>query len=102
MRPRPSAQTASIWEPRLGSSEPENLAILLVCQQIRPLSLRGWENQATFAAWSPIAMRDIRLFRVRRKRIPETSRSGTSTTRRTCSWFIDFTFLTMDEIDAGR
>ena len=31
-RPRPSAQTASIWESRLGSIEPESFAMLLVCQ----------------------------------------------------------------------
>ena len=35
-RPRPSAQTASIWESRLGSIEPESFAMLLVCQSIRP------------------------------------------------------------------
>jgi len=31
---------------------------LSVCQQIRPSSLRDRENQATFAAWSPTAMRE--------------------------------------------
>jgi hypothetical protein len=62
--------------------------MLLVCQSIRPPSLRGWENQAIVATRSPIAIRDERPFRLRRKQIPETSRSGTSTTRRTRSRFL--------------
>ena len=62
--------------------------MLLVCQSILPPSLRGWENQAIFATRSPTAIRDIRPFRPRRKQIPETSRSGTSTTRRTRSRFL--------------
>ena len=49
MRPRPSAQTASIWGSCLGSIEPDNFAMLLVCQSIWSPSLRGWENQAIFA-----------------------------------------------------
>ena len=75
--------------------------MLRVCQQIRPSSLRDRENQATFAAWSPTAMRDIRPFRFRRKQIPETSRSGTSITRRTCSRCFELTVLIMDEIKAS-
>ena len=50
-----------------------------------PSSLRDRENQAKFAARSPTATRDMRPFRPRRKQIPETSLSGTSTTRRACS-----------------
>ena len=102
MRPRPSAQTASIWESRLGSSEPGSFAMFVVSQQISPSSPRDRENQATFAAWSPTAMRDIRPFRPRRKQIPETSRSGTSTTRRTCSRLFDLTFVTMCQIEMDR
>jgi Resolvase, N terminal domain len=64
-----------------------------VCQSIRPPSLRGWENQAIFAIRSPTAIKDTRPFRVRRKQIPETSLSGTSTTRLTRSLFLfDFRF----------
>jgi hypothetical protein len=48
-----------IWESRLGSIEPESFAMLLVCQSIRPSSLRGWENQAIFATRSPTAIRNI-------------------------------------------
>ena len=48
-----------IWESRLGSIEPESFAMLLVCQAIRPSSLRGWENQAIFATRSPTAIRNI-------------------------------------------
>src|SRR5262249_33193967 len=97
MRPPPSAQTASICGSRLGSFEPESFAMLLVCQSIWPSSLRGWENQAIFAARSPTAIRDIRLFRLRRKQIPETSRSGTWTTRRTRSWaFLTCRFLPLE------
>src|SRR4029077_2155043 len=43
---------------------------------------------STFDTRSPTAIRDIRPFRPRRKQIPETSRSGTSTTRRTRSRFL--------------
>jgi tRNA (Thr-GGU) A37 N-methylase len=43
----------------LGSIEPESFAMLLVCQSIRPPSLRGWENQAIFATRSPTAIRNI-------------------------------------------
>jgi hypothetical protein len=87
MRPRPSPQIASIWGSCLGSIEPESFAMLLVCQLIRPSSLRGSENQAIFATRSPTAIRYFRPFRLRLKQIPETSRSGTSTTRRTRSLF---------------
>src|SRR5215510_10741030 len=98
MRPPPSAQTASICGSCLGSFEPESFAMLFVCQSIWPPSLRGWENQAIFAARSPTAIRDIRPFRLRRKQIPETSRSGTWTTRRTRSrLFFDLPFLAMGE-----
>ena len=72
--------------------------MLLVCQSIRPPSLRDRENQAIFATRSPTAIRDIRPFRLRRKQIPETSRSGTWTTRRTRSRLLfDLPFLTMGE-----
>src|SRR5262249_49500664 len=91
-----SAQTASICGSCLGSFEPESFAMLFVCQSIWSPSLRGWENQAIFAARSPTAIRDIRPFRLRRKQIPETSRSGTWTTRRTCNRaFFDLPFLAM-------
>src|SRR6516165_10300863 len=62
--------------------------MFLVCQSIRPPSLRGSENQAIFATRSPTAIRNIRPFRSQRKQIPETSRSGTSTTRHTRSRFL--------------
>ena len=88
MRPRPSAQIASICGSCFGSIEPESFAMFLVCQSIRPSSLRGWENQAIFANRSPTAIRNIRPFRLRRKQMPETSRSGTSTTRCTRSRFL--------------
>ena len=55
---------------------------------ILPPSLRGWGNQAIFARRSPTAIRNIRPFRPRRKQMPETSRSGTSTTRHTRSRFL--------------
>src|SRR5262245_42896346 len=98
MRPPPSAQTASICGSCLGSSEPESVAMLLVCQSIRSPSLCDRENQAIFATRSPTATRDIRPFRLRRKQIPETSRSGTWTTRRTRSrLFFDLPFLAMGE-----
>src|SRR5262249_51556879 len=98
MRPPPSAQTASICGSCLGSSEPESFAMLLVCHSIRSPSLCDRENQAIFATRSPTAIRDIRPFRLRRKQIPETSRSGTWTTRRTRSrLFFDLPFLAMGE-----
>jgi hypothetical protein len=59
--------------------------MLLVCQSIWPPSLYDKENHAIFATRSPTAIRDIRPFRLRRKQIPDTSRSGTWTTRRTRS-----------------
>ena len=97
-RPAPSAQTASIWGSCLGSSEPESFEMLRLCQSIRARSLCERENQATFATRSPTAIRNIRPFRPRRKQIPETSRSGTSTTRLTRSGFLfDLPFLTMGE-----
>ena len=74
MRPRPSAQTASIGR---HAWEPSNLRDLRCCSyasRFRPPSLRGWENQAIFATRSPTAIRNIRPFRPRRKQIPETSR----------------------------
>src|SRR5262249_39105301 len=102
-RPTPSAQTASIWESRLGSIEPESFEMLLVCQSIRPVSLRGGENQAIFAARSPTAIRNFRPSRLRRKQIPHTSRSGTSTTRRTLSrCFFDLPLLTKGGSLFGR
>ena len=85
---RCQGQQRSIWGSCLGSIETESLAMSLVCQSIRPPSLRGWENQAIFATRSPTAIRNIRPFRPRRKQIPETSRSGTSTTRHTRSRFL--------------
>src|SRR5262245_18146459 len=98
MRPLPAAQIASICWSRLGSFEPESFAMLLVCQLIRPSSLRGWENQAIFATRSPTAISEIRPFRLRRKQMPETSRSGTWTTRRTRSrLFFDLPFLDIGE-----
>src|SRR6516162_2682036 len=82
----------------LGSFEPESFAMLRVCQSIRTSSLPDKENQAIFAARSPTAIRNIRPLSLRPKQIPETSRSGTSATRRTRSWFlIDLPFLTMEE-----
>ena len=75
--------------------------MLLVCQSIRPWSLCGWGNQAIFAAQSPTAIRNIRPFRLRRKQIPETSRSGTSTTRHTRSrFFFDLPFPVMERVFA--
>ena len=75
--------------------------MLLVCQSILPPSLRGWENQAIFATRSPTAIRNIRPFRPRRKQIPETSRSGTSTTRRTRSRFLfDLPFSPWERVSA--
>jgi hypothetical protein len=72
--------------------------MLRLCQSIRTRSLRERENQATFATRSPTAIRDIRPFRPRRRQIPETSRSGTSTTRRTRSQFLfDLPFLAIEE-----
>jgi hypothetical protein len=72
--------------------------MFFVCQSIGPSSLRGSENQAIFATRSPTAIRTIRPFRPRRKQMPETSRSGTSTTRRTRSWFLfDLPFFPMGE-----
>ncbi len=62
--------------------------MFFVCQSIRFPSLCGWENQAILAARSPTAIKRIRPFRLRRKQIPETSRSGTSTTRHTRSRFL--------------
>ena len=83
-----------------GSFEPESFAMLRVCQSIRPSSPspRDMENQAIFVARSLIAIRNIRLLLPRRKQIPETSRSGMWTTRRTRSWFFfDISFPTMGE-----
>src|SRR5215475_10690871 len=72
--------------------------MLLVCQSIRPPSLRDRENQAIFATRSPTAIRDIRLLWLRRRQIPETSRSGTWTTRHTRSRFLPhLPFLTIGE-----
>src|SRR5215469_10327543 len=62
--------------------------MLRVCQSIRTSSLPDKENQAIFAARSPTAIRNIRPLSLRPKQIPETSRSGTSTTRRTRSRFL--------------
>src|SRR5262245_21295789 len=98
MRPAPSAQTASICGSCLGSSEPESFAMLLVCQSIWPPSLRDRENHAIFATRSPTAIKNIWPFRLRRKQIPDTSRSGTCTTRRTRSRLLfGLPFLAMGE-----
>src|SRR5690242_9910351 len=72
--------------------------MFFVCQSMRPLFSRGGVNQTTFDTRSPTAIRDIRRFRPRRKQIPETSRSGTSTTRLTRSGFLfALPFLGMGE-----
>src|SRR5262245_64946730 len=74
--------------------------MFFVCQSIRPPSVRGCENQATFATRSPTAIRNIRPFRPRRRQIPETSRRGTWTTRRTrIRLLVDLTFP-MEEVSA--
>jgi hypothetical protein len=69
----------------------------IVCQSIRPSSLLGWENQAIVATRSPTAIKNIRPLLLRRKQVPETSRSGTSITRRTRSWFLFLPFSAMGE-----
>src|SRR5262245_31931659 len=98
MRPAPSAQTASICGSCLGSSEPESFAMLLVCQSIWPPSPYDRENHAIFATRSPTAIKNILPFRLRRKQIPDTSRSGTWTTRRTRRrLFFGLPFLAMGE-----
>src|SRR6476646_10438313 len=71
----------------LGSSEPESFAMLFLCQSNSLPSPRDREDQAIFASASPTAIRDIRPFALRREQLPETSRSGTSTTQRTRSPF---------------
>ena len=51
-----------------------------------------------FATRSPTAIRNIRQLRPRREQIPETSRSGTSTKRRTRNRFLfDLPFSTTGE-----
>src|SRR6478752_363722 len=98
MRPTPSAQTASICGSCLGSSEPESFAMLRLCQSIWPPSLRDRENHAIFATRSPTAIKNIWPFRLRLKQIPDTSRSGTWTTRRTRSRLLfGLPFLAMGE-----
>src|SRR6516162_3985121 len=76
--------------------------MLRVCQSIRTSSLPDKENQAIFAARSPTAIRNIRPLSLRPKQIPETSRSGTWTTRRTRSRFLlDLRFLPSERVSAG-
>src|SRR6516225_5476045 len=76
--------------------------MLRVCQSIRTSSLPDRENQAIFAARSPTAIRNIRPLSLRPKQIPETSRSGTWTTRRTRSRFLfDLRFLPSERVSAG-
>jgi len=68
-----------------------------VCQSIgRPLA-RGGENHAIFASRSPTATRWIRPFLLRCEQMPETSSSGTWTTRHTRSrFFLNLPFAAMD------
>src|SRR5215471_19371708 len=76
--------------------------MLRVCQPIRTSSLPDKENQASFAARSPTAIRNIRPLSLRPKQIPETSRSGTWTTRRTRSRFLfDLRFLLSERVSEG-
>src|SRR5262252_226731 len=76
--------------------------MLRLCQSIRTSSLPDKENQAIFAARSPTAIRNIRLLSLRPRQIPETSRSGTWTTRRTRSrFFFDLRFLPSERLSAG-
>src|SRR6516162_11220728 len=76
--------------------------MLRVCQSIWTSSLPDRENQAISAARSPTAIRNIRPLPPRRRQIPETSRSGTWTTRRTRSrFFFDFRFLPSERVSAG-
>src|SRR5258706_10176401 len=97
MRPIPSAQTASICGSCLGSYE--SFAMLFLCQSNSLPSPRDRDDQAIFASASPTAIRDIRPFALRREQIPETSRSGTSTTRRTRSrFFFGLPFLAMEKV----
>ena len=73
---------------------PEDLPCLLRCAtgKTRRSSLPG-----------PTAIRNIRLLSLLRRQIPETSRSGTWTTRRTRSWFFfDLPFLTMGKDLCGH
>src|SRR6516225_185853 len=76
--------------------------MLRVCQSIRTSSLPDKENQAIFAARSPTAIGNIRPLSLRPKQIPETSRSGTSTTRRTRRRLLfDLRFLLSERVSAG-
>ena len=80
-RPGPSAQMASICGSDLGNSDPGSDARHVVCHSSGPSSGAGRANQASLALWSPMANSAIFPFGPRRRQMPETSRSGTSTTR---------------------
>jgi hypothetical protein len=82
-RPRPSAEGLD-WG-HVGH-QPEGHAMLLVCQSIWPHRRGGKTGRS--ATRSPTAIRNFRPFRLRRKQIRETSRSGTWTTRHTRSRFL--------------